>query len=329
MAIYPKKLKVGDTIAVIAPALSYGIVSAENRTIARNRLEKLGFKIKFGKHIEEMDEDFSSSSVESRIEDLHWAFSDPEVDAVMTVIGGFNVNQLLDYIDWELLKQNPKPFIGYSDITALQNAMFAKTGVISYSGPGFASFAEKEGFDYTLEYFKKCLMESGEYEIKPSEMWSNDRWFEDQNNRDFIHNDGWLVINEGEAEGTLLGANLCTLNLLQGTKYMPDLHDSVLFLEDDHESKGGNFDRDLQSLLHLESFHHVKGIVLGRFEKACEISNQMIVKMIKSKKELNHIPVIANVDFGHTTPFITFPIGGKVSIRVGNESFIKILEISF
>lgn len=326
MAVFPKKLKAGDTIGIIAPATSYGIVSEENRTIARNRLEKLGFKIKFGKHIEEMDEDFNSSSIESRIEDLHWAFSDPEVSAVMTVIGGFNVNQLLDYIDWDLLKANPKPLIGYSDITALQNAFFARTGVMSYSGPGFASFAEKDGFEYTLEYFKKCLMESGEYEIKPSESWSNDRWYEDQENRDFLHNDGWLVINEGEAEGTLIGANLCTLNLLQGTKYMPDLHDSILFLEDDHESKGGNFDRDLQSLLHLESFKHVKGIVLGRFEKASEVSNQMIKNIIKSKRELNHIPVIANVDFGHTTPLITFPIGGRIHLKVEKTLLIKMLS---
>lgn len=324
MAIIPKKLKVGDTIGVVAPALSYGIVSEDNRTIARNRLEKLGFRVKFGKHIEEMDEDFSSTSIESRIEDLHWAFSDPEVDCVMSVIGGFNSNQLLDYIDWDLIKDHPKAFIGYSDITALQNAIFARSGIVSYSGPGFASFAEQQGFEYTLDYFKKCLMDSEPFEIKPSESWSNDSWYLDQENRDFMHNEGWLVVNEGEADGVLIGGNLCTLNLLQGTKYMPDLHDSILFLEDDHESKIGNFDRDLQSLLHLESFRHVKGIVFGRFEKASEIENRQIVKVIKSKRELNHIPIIANVDFGHTTPFITFPIGGRVTLKVGRESQIVV-----
>jgi muramoyltetrapeptide carboxypeptidase len=324
MAIFPKKLRQGDTIAIIAPSFSYDLVSPENRDIARNRLEKLGFNLKFGEHIEECDEN-NSSSLESRIEDFHWAFSDPEIDCVMTVMGGYNSNQLLDYIDWDLIRGNPKPFIGYSDITALQNAMLARSGLLSYSGPGFSSFAEKESFDYTLEYFQKCVMDSTPFELQPSEVWSSDLWYLDQENRDIRKNEGWLVVNEGETEGTLVGGNLCTFVLLKGTKYMPDLHDSILFLEDDHERKYGHFDRDLQSLLHLEAFSHVKGLVLGRFQTESEISNEMIVKMIKSKRELNHIPVIANVDFGHTTPLITFPVGGKVSLKVSLESKIEIL----
>ena len=325
MAVFPKKLQKGDTIAVIAPALSLDIVSEECRDIAQRRLELLGFRVVFGKHVEECDES-NSSSVESRIEDFHWAFLDDEINAVMTVIGGYNSNQLLDYIDWDLVRENPKPLIGYSDITALQNALLARSGVVSYSGPGFASFGEKQGFEYTLNYFQKCLMESGEYEIRPAESWSNDSWYLDQENRDFLHSEGWLVVNEGEAEGHLIGGNLCTLNLLQGTKFMPDLHDSILFLEDDHANKIMDFDRNLQSLLHLESFRHVKGLVIGRFEKASDVSNEMIVKMIKSKKVLDHIPVIANVDFGHTSPFITFPVGGNVSIKIGSEPEIRILD---
>ncbi len=325
MAVFPKRLKVGDTIAVVAPAFSFDLVSSDNRGIAQNRLEKMGFKLKFGSHIAECDE-FNSSSIESRVEDLHWAFSDPEVDAVMTVMGGFNANQLLDYIDWDLIRANPKIFIGYSDITVLNNAIFARSGLVNYSGPGFSSFGQKDGFEYTQEYFEKCLLQSDAYEIKPSDKWSDDKWYEDQANRDFIENPGWLVINEGEAEGTLVGGNLCTLNLLQGTKYMPDLHDSILFLEDDAESKLVNFDRDLQSLMHLEAFCHVKGIVLGRFKKESEVENHLLIKMIKSKRELNHIPVLANVDFGHTSPIMTFPIGGKVYLHSGSESKIEITE---
>jgi muramoyltetrapeptide carboxypeptidase len=110
--IFSPKLKAGDTVQIIAPACSLGIISQENREIASRRFEEMGLKIIFGKHVEEMDE-FRSASIESRIEDLHDAFRDPEVKAVFAVIGGFNSNQLLKYINWDLIKNNPKIFCGY------------------------------------------------------------------------------------------------------------------------------------------------------------------------------------------------------------------------
>ena len=143
----------------------------------------------------------------------------------------------------------------------------------------------------------------------------NDAWWrKDQNNCQLITNSGYLVINEGEALGKVLGANLCTLNLLQGTEFMPDLNGAVLFIEDDELTFPAEFDRDLQSLIHLPSFKGIKGLVIGRFQKASKVSSDLLKQIIKSKKELNGIPVIAGVDFGHTDPKITFPIGGEVQI---------------
>ena len=154
------------------------------------------------------------------------------------------------------------------------------------------------------------------FEIKPSEQWSDDAWYMNQKERNLIKNNGFLIINEGKASGTILGANLCTFNLLQGTEYFPDLKDSILFIEDDDESLAHTFDRDLQSLIHQPGFEKVKGIVIGRFQKKSEIPNDILIKIIKSKKELNNLPVIANVDFGHTSPIITYPIGGEVNLEV-------------
>ena len=230
--IFPNKLKIGDEVRVIAPAKSLAIISKETREIANKRIEELGLKISFGKHVDEMD-DFSSSSIESRIEDLHEAFSDKNVKAVFTGIGGFNSNQLLKYIDWDLIKKNPKIICGFSDITALNNSIFAKTGLVTYSAPQYSTFGQKLYFDYTLDYFEKCLFKNDPFEVKPSESWSDDKWYKDQDNRKLIPNEGWLVINNGNAEGTILGANLCTFNLFQGTEYMPSLNNSILFLEDD------------------------------------------------------------------------------------------------
>ncbi len=319
--IFPKKLQTGDEIRIIAPSSSAAIISQDIRDIANKRLSDLGFKISFGKNVEEIDE-FNSSSIKSRVSDLHKAFQDPKVKAVFAVIGGFNCNQLLRYIDWDIIKKNPKVFIGYSDTTALQNAIFAKTGLVTYSGPAWSTFGQKLYFDYTLEYFKKCLMSDAEFAIEPSETWTDDVWYKDQDKREVIKNDGWLVINKGKASGTLLGANLGTFNLIQGTEYMPNLKDSVLFLEDDDESKAVHFDRDLQSLIHQPSFEGVKGIVIGRFQKTSNVTKEKLIKIIKSKAELKNIPVIANVDFGHTSPIITFPIGGEVRVDTKKKSIV-------
>jgi len=325
-AIFPNKLKVGDKVMVVAPSDSLGCISEDVRAIADERFEQMGLELSFAKNVNEVDE-FDSSSIESRVADIHEAFSDQSVKAVFSAFGGFNCNQLLGHLDWDLIKNNPKIFVGYSDTTALQNAIYTKTGLVTYSGPSYSTFGQKLYFDYTLEYFKKCLFEDGELNILPSESWSDDRWHRDQDNRKLIKNDGGLVINEGEAKGTILGANICTFNLLQGTEYFPDISDSVLFLEDDAETKIFNFDRDLQSIVHLPNFDKVKGIVIGRFQNASEVNKDQLIKVIKSKKELDGIPVLANVDFGHTFPMITFPIGGEAHVVVSNTgSELKIVK---
>lgn len=313
--IYPEKLKIGDEVRIIAPSRSIKILNEEIQNIANQRFLDLGLKLSFGKHVYESD-DFNSSSIESRLDDLHLAFTDKNVRAVITVIGGFNSNQLLKYINWEVIKNNPKIFLGYSDITALNNAIFTKTGLITYSGPHYSTFGQKLYFDYTLEYFQKCLMTDNPFEIKASDSWSDDPWYLDQNKRELIDNPGYLIINEGKAEGTILGANLCTFNLLQGTEYFPDLNGSILFLEDDYETVPHTFDRDLQSLIHLQNFNKVKGLVIGRFQKKSKMTDELLKKIIKTKKELEGIPVIASVDFGHTDQKITFPVGGTVKLVV-------------
>lgn len=317
-AIYPQKLKKGDEVRVIAPSRSMAIISDESRKIAGTRFQELGVRLTFGRHTEEKDE-FISSSIESRIEDLHEAFIDEKVRGIITVIGGFNCNQLLKYIDWSIIKNNPKILCGFSDITALNNAIFTKTGLVTYSGPHYSSFGQKLYFDYTLEYFKKCLFSDASFEIRPSEKWSDDLWYMDQNDRKLIPNNGYLVINEGVTQGTIVGANLCTLNLLQGTEFMPNIRDTILFIEDDEESKPHTFDRDLQSLIHQPGFDKVKGLVIGRFQNGSKMTLELLTQIVKAKKELGGIPVLAGVDFGHTDPKITFPIGGKISLKVSRK----------
>ena len=317
--IIPPKLKTGDGVRVITPARSLSLPFLESvKELATKRLNKIGLEVSFGNNVYE---------IELRVADLHDAFSDKSVNLILTVIGGFNSNQLLRYLDFDLIKKNPKIICGYSDITALTNAIYAKTGLVSYSGPHFFNFGDQKSFDYTLDYFKKCYFHNENFEIIPSQQWSDDKWALNQENRILFPNSGYLVINQGETEGKVIGGNLCTLNLLQGTEYMPDLQDSILFIEDDYESAPYTFDRDLQSLIHQPNFSGVRGIVVGRFQIKSNMTNDLLIKIIKSKKELENIPVIANADFGHTTPMITFPIGGSAYIKASNkDTIIKIIN---
>lgn len=314
----PEKLKAGDEVRVIAPSRSMAILKDDCINLATKRLEELGLKVTFGKHVLEADPDYMAADAKARAEDLNDAFADKNVKAILTVIGGFNSNQILRYIDFENIKNNPKIFCGFSDITILSDSIYAKTGLVTYSGPHYSSFGMKKGFmEYEMEYFKKMFLEEKEIEVKSSEEWSDDAWFIDQENREFIKNDGMFIINEGEAEGKIVGGNLCTLNLLQGTEYMPSIEDSILFIEDD-EMAGKlffvEFDRNLISLIMQPGFKKVKGIVIGRAQKAACMTNEKWIKLIKNKPELANIPVIAGADFGHTTPIITFPVGGTAKL---------------
>ncbi|PFL19283.1 LD-carboxypeptidase [Bacillus cereus] len=318
----PTKLKKGDEIRVISPSCSLSIVSTENRKLATKRLTDMGFQVTFSKYADEIDR-FASSSISSRVQDLHEAFRDPNVKAILTTLGGYNSNGLLKHLNYDLIRENPKFFCGYSDITALNNALYTKTGLVTYSGPHFSSFGMEKGLDYTTDYFLKCLASNEPIEILPAETWSDDSWYINQENREFIKNEGYVSIHEGEATGEIIGGNMSTFNLLQGTPYMPSLQGKILFLEEDSltgKATLKTFDRYLHSLMQQTDFEYVKGIVIGRMQKGAECMIEDIQEMIASKPELAHIPIIANANFGHTTPIFTFPIGGRAKIISNKES---------
>ena len=316
--IFPPKLQSGDTVMVIAPSDSLGMISQGMRDRADERLHELGLRVVYADNVEELN-DWESSSVQSRVSDLHQAFQDPRVKAIIPAVGGYNCNQLLRYIDWDIIKRNPKILLGYSDITALHNAIMAKTGLVTYNGPNYISLGEKYYIDYTLTYLARCLFESDPFIVQPSEYWSDDNWYDDQEDRTFYSNPGYLPIHEGTARGAIIGGNQRTLQLLHGTDYFPDTENCILFLEESVESSIGVFERNLQSLLHVLNIHTLQGLVLGRFEERSQASAKLIAEMINTKQELHDIPVLANANFGHTDPKITFPVGGRATLNVSHS----------
>jgi muramoyltetrapeptide carboxypeptidase LdcA involved in peptidoglycan recycling len=315
MTIFPRKLHKGDEIRIVTPSKSISFVKQPILNKAVDFFTGRGLKISFGKHVHELDE-FNTSPVSDRVADLHAAFADTNVKAIFSAVGGSSANQLLKYLNFSLIKANPKIFCGLSDITALSNAIYKKTGLVTYSGPHAPLFGASKCVAYTWEYFEKCLLGNEPFSIEPSSEYCDHRWDEKVSKTQ-----GYWLLNAGEAIGVALGGNLLTLNFLQGSDYMPSLKNSVVFIEDNDKETVRDFRNQLQSLLNQKDAHGIKGLAIGRFQRGSEITKDLLTKIVKSQKELKNIPVLANVDFGHTTPMITVPIGGKVSLQIKRKSY--------
>ena len=292
------KLSPGDEIRVVAPSRNLTEVWPAAHHHAMDFWHAEGFNVTFSKRCRETNA-FHSSSIASRVADLHEAFLDPNVKMVVSCLGGFNANQLLEHIDYSLIARNPKILCGYSDVTALLNAVYARTGLVTYHGPHFSTFGFGKDNTYTRKYLFDCVAQEAPFAITPSEAAG-----------------AYHVIQEGSCQGAIVGGNLCTLNLLQGTPYMPDLRNKVLFLEDDNimgDYFCYEFDRNLQSLLQVDGAKDIRGIVFGRFDESCGMSVETITAIIRDKIP-EDIPVVFGVDFGHVFPICTFPIGGSVRL---------------
>ena len=322
--IVPQKLKKGDEIRVVAPSIGIKIIGADCRQIAKERFEAMGLKVSFGKNtIDDNFDLFGSSAIEKRAEDIMDAFKDNNVKAIFTIIGGFDSNQILPFLDYDVIKSNPKIVCGYSDITALLNGIREKTGLVTFYGPHYSTIGMKKGNEYTLDHMQKVLFD-GFDEIYPSDEWSDDLWFLDQENRNFIKNDGWLVLQSGKAEGILCGGNLGTFVLLNGTSYQPKfVENTVLAIEDCNYTKADDevFLRHFQALAQRDDFVNVNAVIIGRFQKASGMTEEKLKYIVNSIPQLKDLPVIANVDFGHTTPMVTLPLGGRCVVE---EDKIKV-----
>ena len=307
-------------IRIIAPSGSIASRLSDAKLKVENVYHNLGMQVSYGQHINEVDE-FFSSSIASRVLDIHDAFQDSSVNFIQAATGGSNSNQLLTYLDYALISHNPKPILGQSDTTALLNAIYAKTGVITYHGPHFNTLLKNLNSNYTISWLKYFLNKTTDWiDVEPSPSFGEKQIHDTPNN-------GYWVINEGMADGLIVGGNLPTLSLLQGTPYMPDLKDKILFIEYDGmvgEFVPEEFDRDLQSLLQQSNANKIKGLVLGRFTSNANMTHEKLQKILETKRELKNIPVIANVDFGHTNPTIIFPIGGNCQLKVGKDIILKI-----
>jgi muramoyltetrapeptide carboxypeptidase LdcA involved in peptidoglycan recycling len=315
-----KILEKGDEIRVIAPSQSWGKRKYQRGyERAKERLESLGYKVTYGKSVKNVLH-FGTATREDRANDFNEAYMDKNVKLVMALSGGWSANEVLPLIDWQVVITNPKPLIGFSDITILLNAIYAKTGVSGFLGPNFSTFGRMPEWQYTFNNFSMVMQGSTSQFVK-SRSWG-------ESGRKRHKTKGWQALETGEANATLLGGNLGTFYLLQGTEYQPKFNEPFIFLlEDDDEASSYTaveVSRRFESLLQLPNFRdNLQGLMVGRFQKGSNVSEKDIASIIASKN-LGSIPIAYNVDFGHTLPMLTLPIGQNVSLRVNSKVGISL-----
>ncbi len=311
-------------IKIIAPSSPLLERHKNTLNIAEGLLNNEGFNVLYGKNVEGIEG--VSTTIEKRISDWNDAWSDKEVNLIMAYHGGTNSNQILSNINWDLVKNNPKPFFGASDVTVLCNAIFTKTGLTSYLGINYRWLCSSLLLPNTTDSLSAALKQEESYEAKVSDKYYGALFGE---KREIIDNSGLWSINPGDFSGIAVGGNLPSFSLLFGTEFFPNLTDKVLFIEWDHYSLDdkGEFDRQLETLTLQPNFNKIKALVIGRFDTDSNINKEDLESIIANKMALKNIPIVANVDFGHTHPINIIPIGGE--IKYSSNKFIFNYKLKF
>lgn len=309
--IKPKRLRPGDTIAIIAPA-SGATPEAFERALAN--VATLGLKAKVGKYARG-SRDFLSGTDAERLHDLHWAFEDAEVNGVWCVRGGSGAPRLLPEINYSLIKKNPKIFVGYSDITALHLAISQQTGLVTFHGP----VASSELSDYTKSHLVNSIMAPpANYKILPSE------YNVAQASALFKPS----VITPGKARGRLIGGNLSLLAAIAGTPYaLKDVKGAILFAEDINEPPY-KVDRLFTQLRQSCDMRSLAGVALGVFSSdkaATDADTAMTLRVLKDRLGDLGIPVISGLSIGHIRDQFTLPIGIEAELDTATAT-VTMLE---
>ena len=299
----PKKLEEGDTIAVIAPSNSVQEDDKQYLEKTEKLFNSKGINVIYGKNIYSNTLGYGATPDE-KIEDMNTAFKDKNIKAIFCVKGGENSNSLFEYIDYELIKNNPKIICGFSDSTSILNMIYQKTNLVTFHGPTYKSISSWEtlyGFEEIIKRFMK-----GEKALK-----REDEEFE--------------TIKEGSSEGILIGGNLNCISRMTCGKYSLDFHDKILFVEDlGYESNPQFVNSFLYYMKQNDVFSKIKGLWIGNYEHESGISLEKIV--IDIIKDEYKFPIIKSNNFGHTEKKQVIPIGSKVKIDTSNKEKIMLLE---
>jgi len=334
--IIPKKLSKGDTIGFISPSAGLAPFAAHRIKRAKKLFIKLGYKIKIGKSALK-NKGYVSAPINERVNDIHDMFRDKKVKMIISTIGGNHSNQLLKHLDYKLIKNNPKIFMGYSDNTVLHYALQSQSNLSTYYGPcAMTQFGEYPSIlEYTLEYFNFAVSEEKErsnYEIISSKIWTEEflDWFQKEDEkrpRKFKNNTGYEWLRKGKMEGELLGGAIPSINHLAGTKYWCDPKDKIFFIDipEGHSPLEGfsleKLDSFLADLDNIGLFDSIKGLIIGRPYRYSTEQVQELKRMILKYAGKKKCPILYNVNIGHTDPIATLRLGSRVGLDSSRNYF--------
>ena len=307
----PRALKAGDTVGLITP--STYVSDPDRLALAERTIRYFGLRVQMGRNVRRRT-GYLGGSIEERVADLHDMFRDPGVDAVFAIRGGYGSAQLLDRIDYDLIRRNPKVFLGYSDITALHLAIHKRTGLVTFYGPVTLSrFSE-----YTQKHFRQAL-----FQTDPIGAVTNPP---DSNELRPVHM--LRTIRPGTARGPLIGGNLTLISTTMGTPYEIETRGRILFLEDVGEQPY-SIDRMLTQLRLAGKLEQAVGIIFGEcsdcrpreFQPSFESTLSLGEVLDNILGDLK-IPVLSGLTIGHTDDQLTLPLGVAATLNADKGELV-------
>lgn len=309
--IKPPRLRAGDTVGLINPAGATYVLS--DLDVVRESLAALGLKVKVGDHCADRY-GYLAGTDEARAADVNAMFADPDVQAIMAVRGGWGCNRILHLLDYAAMARHPKILVGYSDITSLLVAIYAKAGLVTFHGPVGTSTWNA----FSVGYFKRVLMEA------VADTFTNPHGVGDNlaQTKDRV-----VTITPGKARGRLIGGNMSVLTAMLGSPYVPSWEGMILFLEEDGEHIY-RVDRMLTQLRIAGVLDRIAGIVVGKCT-GCDpgegYGSLTLEDVYKDILAPSRIPAFAGAMIGHIENKFTIPVGAEAEIDA-NTGTIRLLE---
>ena len=322
----PPGLRPGDTIGFFSPS-SAATAWAPNRFArAKAYLAAQGFELKAGSLTGERDH-WRSGSIAARAEELNALIRDPEVRAIMSVIGGSNSNALLPYLDYEALKRDPKIIIGYSDVTALLLGIHARTGLVTFYGPALvASFGELSPLvDETLAGFNQICQAGGAavpHTVPTPTQWTDERldWEQQTRAKQCLPN-RLISVGSGRVRCRLIGGNLNTLAGIWGSPYMPPIARGDILLLEDSLHLAETVERSFARLKLCGVFDRIGALVLGKHELFdSQGSGRRPLDILLEVVGEPTFPILAEFDCAHTHPMLTVPLGIQAELDLDRQT---------
>jgi muramoyltetrapeptide carboxypeptidase len=308
IVIKPPRLKAGDNLAIVAPG-SY--ISEEELQDSIKNLNQLGFETTYSEKIL-LQSGYFAGSDKDRAEDLMEKFSDKSVKGIVCARGGYGCSRILQMLDYNIIRSNPKVLIGYSDITALLYGIYQKSGLISFHGPvGTSTFN-----DYSVNNFKKVLINPERTSLFPN-----------STNGDDENAYGVTSILKGKAKGRLVGGNLAIMVSLIGTEFDVDYSKKIIFIEEIGEEPY-RIDRMLTQMIQSGKFKNAAGVMMGIFRN-CEAKQKdpsfsktfTLMEVLNDRLNSLKIPVVYGMSFGHVKDKFTIPFGALAELDADKQTF--------